>query len=287
MTTSPISPANLEPAIADLLRGLERLAATHGVDFFVCGAYARDLILEGVHGIRALRATRDVDLALAVPDWATHDRLLRAATEARLLDRIGDDPQKFRAPGAGVPVDVIAFGGVEAPAGSVAMPPDGGHRMTVIGFADVAACTVAMDVGEHVEIAVASLHGLAILKVIAWSDRGGATAGRDAIDLAFLLRHYGHPVMSDRLHSEALALLEDENYDTMLAGARLLGRDMAEAMSPETSRVVEAILTRESAEASGYRLALAMAGRDVDGEGFERSMRLIERLLAGARERGR
>lgn len=50
-----------------ILRVVDRVAKTHGVDYFVIGATARDILLTHVFGMPSGRATRDVDFALAIP----------------------------------------------------------------------------------------------------------------------------------------------------------------------------------------------------------------------------
>jgi predicted nucleotidyltransferase len=59
--------------LAELIADL-RAVAPH-VNFLLVGAMARDLLLYHTHGIRAERATKDADLALAVADWNDFERL--------------------------------------------------------------------------------------------------------------------------------------------------------------------------------------------------------------------
>ncbi len=50
-------------------------AAATGSPVMLVGAIARDLLLLHAHGIDTVRATNDLDVAVAVPDWATFERL--------------------------------------------------------------------------------------------------------------------------------------------------------------------------------------------------------------------
>jgi predicted nucleotidyltransferase len=59
----------------DLFRAVDTVARTTGHDFLVFGATARDLVLEGLYGIKATRKTRDVDLAFALRSWDEYDTL--------------------------------------------------------------------------------------------------------------------------------------------------------------------------------------------------------------------
>jgi len=59
---------------------------------------------------------------------------------------------------------------------------------------------------------------------------------------------------SERLYEEDLPLLQEEGFDTTLAGARLLGRDMAKISDPKTFLIVKEILDDETKETSQYKL---------------------------------
>ena len=83
--------------------------------------------------------------------------------------------------------------------------------------------------------------GLAILKLIAWADRGAGDP-RDAIDLATLLREYGAAGNEDRLYGADIGVLEAVGYDFDLAGARLLGVDAGRIAAPSTKKQILALL---------------------------------------------
>lgn len=61
--------------LARVVGALQAVAAPLGVEFFLMGAAARDLILRYAHGIEAQRATEDVDFAVMVHDWHAYDAL--------------------------------------------------------------------------------------------------------------------------------------------------------------------------------------------------------------------
>jgi len=58
------------PATVALLRHVRDAADRRGIDFVVAGATARDIVLWHVHGVRAERATRDIDVAVCAISWA-------------------------------------------------------------------------------------------------------------------------------------------------------------------------------------------------------------------------
>ena len=131
------------------------------------------------------------------------------------------------------------------------------------------------------DIPFATPAGLAIMKVIAWNDRS-SHGNKDAGDLAFLIRTYLDAGNQDRLLNELPDLLAEDDFDYERAGARLLGRDMAKILSPDTKKVIFDILDRETKEQSQYRLVGdMMKGYAVGGDAFEYYLRLLEALKEG------
>jgi len=232
----------LDPVMLEVFRHVDGVARDLAVDYFVIGAMARDILLAGVFGLSAGRATRDVDLAVAMQGWQEFE-----AMKARLADtgafrsdeRIAQRLYQLAgAAGRGYPLDLIPFGGVEQRGGAIAWPPDGAVVMNVAGYGETFASAVLVEVEPGLVLRVASLAGLAILKLIAWVDRGAADP-RDAIDLATLLRQYGTAGNEDRLYGAEIGVLEAVNYDFDLAGARLLGMDAGRiAASPTYAQIL-------------------------------------------------
>jgi predicted nucleotidyltransferase len=227
----------LDPETLEILRQVDRAARELAFDCFVVGAMARDILLTGVFGLPAGRATRDVDLALAVEGWpqfeAIKARLVGTGafnSDERVAQRLY---YRAASAGRGHPLDLIPFGGVELPGGEIAWPPDRAVVMNVAGYGEAFASAVPVEVEPGFAVRVASLPGLAILKLVAWADRGAGDP-RDTIDLATLLRQYGAAGNEDRLYGTEIGVLDVVNYDFDLAGARLLGMDAGRIAAPST-----------------------------------------------------
>lgn len=157
--------------------------------------------------------------------------------------------------------------------------------MNVIGFQDAlrAACTVRLHDNPVLDVSFASLAGLALLKLAAWPDRGQVN-GKDASDLAFIMRVYLDAGNQQRLHAEHADLLHGE-FDYEQAGARLLGRDIATIASPATREYLREILQVETGEQPQYRMIEAMQRAATGTEGdFDRHLLLLESLQTGMSE---
>lgn len=77
------------PVPEDVLRDLTALCRTAEVEFLVIGVAARDLVIHSRQRSEPTRATKDIDIAVAVRG----DEDFRAL--AQVLDRRGRAPHKF------------------------------------------------------------------------------------------------------------------------------------------------------------------------------------------------
>lgn len=232
--------------LLDILRRVDAATRRLGIEYFVGGALARDLILWHVFGKETGRATHDVDLGICVDDWSTFDALRTCLTEGggfslqpgvahRLIYRpvgIGTDntPDFF-------PLDLLPFGGVEHANGTIAWPPGRDVVMNVAGFAEARTSALTVDMAEDLAIPVISLPSLAVLKLIAWCDRHTETV-KDATDFLLIARRYAAAGNLDRLYETEPELLRAVEFDPDLAGAILLGKDAAAVCGGAAAKVI-------------------------------------------------
>lgn len=285
-TSSPLTPKPDRPVDPLTLRviGEIQLAASElGIRVFVVGAVARIILLENIHGLNAGRATTDVDFAFALDNWEQFDALRtlllenpRFSASEHVAHRLS-----FRVPGFkhAYKVDLIPFGGVETGRNTIAWPPDMAIMMNVAGFSDAFAGAVSMEVSPGIEASVASLPGLAILKLFAWADRRQENS-KDAIDVVTLLRSYHQAGNDSRIYEDAsaLAALEAVGYDPELTGAWLLGNDVATMASESTVAALEALLTGAIKDRLIEDMARAMKGRT---DAMDYAARLLEQFTRG------
>ncbi len=281
LTPKPDRP--VDPLTLGVIGEIQQAANKLGVPVFVVGAVARIILLENIHGLNAGRATTDVDFAFALDHWeqfhAIKTLLLenpRFSVSEQVAHRL-----YFRAPGLehAYRVDLIPFGGIETNQNTIAWPPDMAIMMNVAGFSDAFAAAVCVEVSPGIETAVASLPGIAILKLFAWAARRQENS-KDAIDVVTLLRSYHEAGNDHRIYDDAsaLAVLEAVEYDPELAGAWLLGKDVATVASESTVTVLEALLHGATKDRLIEDMSRAMKGR-ADAMGY--ASRLLEQFTRG------
>jgi predicted nucleotidyltransferase len=272
----------VEPLTLNVLEVVASVAAELELPWFVAGAMARDILLSSVFGLDTGRATRDVDLAVALASWQQFAELKQRLLNTTLFHEAkGVAHRLYYRPqpnGHGYPLDLIPFGGIHDKEQMIAWPPDMSEIMSVAGYDEAFDAAVEVEVRPKLVVRVASLPGLAVLKIFAWQDRGG-TNSNDAADLVTLFRRYADAGNMDRLYGPELKVLEAADYAVDLASPRLLGRDVREIVSVSTAEKLEEILHGRTDRLISD-MARAFPGVD---DSITESERLLDQFRAGFR----
>jgi predicted nucleotidyltransferase len=240
--------------------------AAPGMEPLIVGALARDLLLHYGHGFKIERATADVDFALAVDDWDQYSATRQALLASGLFSPSRNAAHKLQHARFGW-VDLIPFGALEHSDGTIAWPPAGDEVMTIIGYVEAASAAITVALPDDQTARVISLPMLAVLKVLAWSDRHRFTQGKDAVDLQLILRRYLEAGNLDRLYAEFPHAITD-NFDFEPTGAWLLGHDARTALQRHSARfdrvvgVVDAVIAPELDADARLTLALQLVPGD-------------------------
>ncbi|MDR5646436.1 nucleotidyl transferase AbiEii/AbiGii toxin family protein [Burkholderia cenocepacia] len=277
-----------------LLREVAAAAAARSIPWFVGGASARDILLAHVHDIEPTRATADVDIGICIESWDGHEALRTELLASGYFEQRGNATHRldYRVPASGARtwLDIVPFGRIADDRGEIAWPPDQVIRMNVAGFEEALRAAVLVRMDADLVVPVASLPSQAMLKIIAWQDRH-AIDRKDATDLLFLLAWYGDAGNLERLYADdGFDLIERHEHDPDVAGAALLGRDMAAIVTPEVGDQILAVLAPDDPSPLMLTHMMASRTRIPGGDSTERSGQLFdafrqEFLAAVRRER--
>lgn len=244
--TKPIR--TLDPIRISVIREIHKAAGELGVEVFMIGAMARIILLEYVFELSAGRTSNDIDFAFAAESWDEFERIKKYLieqsnfTESRkkVHQLIYNSPEQEHA----FEIDLIPFGAIESQPNTIKWPPDMSVIMNVAGYRDALGAAVKIELEPNLTISIASLPGIAILKIFAWVDRRYDSKSKDAIDLATLLRSYNEAGNQNRIYEDpsAIAALEAVEYDMELTGAWLLGKDAAKVASQPTKDEILTII---------------------------------------------
>ncbi len=125
-------------------------------------------------------------------------------------------------------VDFVPFGQIAGEDEMIEWPPDRSTVMKTTGFTDAFndAFSGGLRNDPDFKVNIASIPGLAIMKMIAWDDNY-PNRNKDAIDLEFLMRNYIDAGNTERFYEEGSDILKEKDFDYETASSRFLGRDAA------------------------------------------------------------
>ena len=201
MTTSLDVSRKLDQVSVDLLLAVDSVAVGLGVSYCIVGAFARDVVLGLCFGIDTGEATRDIDFGLMMNDWAQFDELRARLIANKNFAEHRSIPHRLTFRGVRQ-LDIMPFGGIERRPGEIAWPPEFTTVMSTVGLRQAHARALHITIAEGRSVPFASPAALALLKLIAWSERGSAVNRKDARDLSLLLTTYLRAGNEERLYGE-------------------------------------------------------------------------------------
>jgi predicted nucleotidyltransferase len=133
---------------------------------------------------------------------------------------------------------------------------------------------------------IASLSGLAAMKLISWKDRYPERS-KDAKDFEYIARNYIDAGNLERVYSgkdSDISEIEDADYELM--SARLMGRDVSEILNLEAKDYILKILETETGEQKSYKFIEDMRqGNYIERNDFDMRLKLVESFKQGFIER--
>jgi predicted nucleotidyltransferase len=266
-----------------IIREISIAAAMLGHRALLVGATARIILIEHVFGLAPGRATRDIDFAFAMENWAQFEALKQHLIGKHGLQADAHAVHRLYFPIQGtthrMQIDLVPYGALGGPAAELRWPPDKAIIMNIAGFADAAASAVQVELSTDVTIDIASLPGLAILKLLAWANRKNETHN-DASDLTTLLRNY-HEAQGDRVYSLPADTFAELGYDIELGGAWLLGNDVRHiAHTPTAEKLTRMVESTDVIKGLARDMARGLNNK-IDPDGHATS--LLAQFIAGFR----
>lgn len=274
----------LDPIRMLVIHEVHKAAKELGVELFMIGATARIILLEHVLNLSAGRTSNDMDFAFAAKSWEEFEKIKKflidqsSFTESseKIHQLLFNTPEQQHA----FEIDLIPFGAIESQPNTIKWPPDMSIMMNVAGYRDAFNAAIKIELEPNLTISIASLPGIALLKVFAWVDRRHDSKAKDAIDLATLLRSYYEAGNQERIYEDpaAIAALEAAEYDVEITGAWLLGKDAAQLASKTTKEQIVAIISGERKRYLIQDMAKEMKALE---DPLEYSERLLQQFTDG------
>lgn len=213
------------PLLVELLKKLTDSFNRMGREFYVIGATARDIIIRQLIGTTSGRRTKDLDIAIAIPDWSVLDEI-KDVLVADGFKKSADMRQRFYY--GEYELDIVPYG-VAKDDDNIYWPPEEEIAMSVKGFDEVLSEAITVNIDGEFDIRIASLHGLFLLKFNAWLDRNIETS-KDAEDMSFILSNYFMANLDRNVYTE---VYDWENFDEYIVGGYWLARDLLLLLTKE------------------------------------------------------
>ena len=257
------------PLLVSLLAKLSETFECIGSEFYVIGATARDILIRILAQSPDQRRTRDLDIAIAVPDWNRYGEIqewlvcsgFRKSKYYRQRFYYGE-----------YEVDVVPFGAIVKD-DYIIWPPDEDIAMSVKGFNEALDRPINVCIDDSFDIKVVSLQGLFVLKLNAWLDRN-LQSNKDAEDLWCIIDNYYYANEHRGIYPEVYDI---ENFDLSVAGAYWLAKDLCQILAKDTINYFRNVIMAEIENDGGGRLVMQMVetGRGLYPADVIRSLRII------------
>lgn len=237
MTTSGQTYKELAiPYFREVFQIIDEVLSERGIPYYLVGVNAIALeLLEKGH--KPSRGTKDIDFAIMISTLSEFDRVadqlvVRGFTKVKA-------PWTFYHPEFNAVVDLLPFGEVEE------NDTDNFNKrysdLHVLGFKEVLSQSKEILIEEKIAH-IPPLHGMVILKLVAWSDRP-EDRGNDPSDILLIITKYFDLEFDDIVENHFDAFPEgDAPLDKLKLAARVLGRKAA-AMLQQSEKLTQRILT--------------------------------------------
>lgn len=277
MTNISLDLRNKLPAktIAGLLT-LKTEADRIDIPILMVGATAREIVLRYQFGIVG-RATRDIDFGISVGSWNQFGNLKSALVNTGYFQSNEKYPHQLESSQFEIRIDIVPFGDIETSDGIISWEND--CEMNVSGFTEAHQQAIKVSFADNLILDVVSPTGLALLKLVSWSDR---KANRDAEDFWLIAGNYLDLGNYERLFEELMEFLGDEEFDNTIAGALLLGRDIKKMLNAKTELICNNLFGDPKAREQ-FTLAIhsQQKGPDDNFDRVEEVLKAIGRGLEG------
>lgn len=214
------------PLIKPILTELTTYFKKTGISFFVIGATARDIVME-LNNKKSGRLTYDLDIAITVNDWEQWQKVEEEIVSLENFSKDADQKQRFLYKDK-FQLDIVPFGNVMKEDSKIFWPPDEDFAMSVLGFDAAEEASLKVNIDQEIEIQIASLSGIFLLKITAWKDRNHKS-NKDADDIGFILENY-LSINDQRAAENHYEEVYADDQTIITGSAALLGIDVSEIL---------------------------------------------------------
>ncbi len=264
----------------EILQKVTSVAEKLNIPIFLIGATARDLVLEYGYNLPKSKKTRDIDFAVTVSGWQEYEKLKLELVKTGNFTLDLEAEHRMIENSSQTKIDFVPFGEIELPPGQITFPNKSGSKMNMTGFTEAFNSALIVQLSENLIMKIASPVGLALLKLFSWNDR---FENKDASDFWLIVKNYLNIADNEgRIYGKYASWLEDADYDFEVAGAKLLGIDMAEISLKETKMQVLSFFENQK-KMERFAFEIMRVESKVE-DNFDRIMLILKAIEEGLKE---
>lgn len=208
------------PHFKEVFEVIDRAMKENGTPYYLISATA--IALEMLRlGTKPLRGTKDIDFAVMVSSKEEYEKIRNT-----LLDygfQKSEDPWRMKHKKTDTLVDILPFGEIEE--NRTVNFRDSKAELHILGLKEVLENPSQVEIDEHIAD-IPCLHGMVILKLIAWSDLPDKR-DNDPYDILRIIELY-FELYADEIYKVHNDLFDVDGFDQNKISARVLGRKVAQ-----------------------------------------------------------
>lgn len=261
----------------ETLQKVTSVAEKLNIPIFLIGATARDLVLVSGYNLPKSKKTRDIDFGVAVGNWQEFEKLKLEFVKSGNFSLDSKAEHRLIENSSQTKIDFVPFGEIESPPGQITFPGKSENKMNMAGFTEVYKSALTVRLSADLVIKIVSPVGLALLKLFSWNDR---FENKDVSDFWLIVKNYSDIADNEeRIYGKYATWLEDVDYDFEIAGAKLLGIDMAEISLKETEiQVLSFFENQKKLEKFAFEI-MRVEGKTEDN--FDRIILILKAIEEG------
>jgi predicted nucleotidyltransferase len=248
-TMSDKNEIQLDPNTIEMLHEMETVFKKFDIEYYLAGAFARDVQFQTKNSEIFIRKTDDIDLAVCISHEEKYNEVMEALVATGSFTRDEKEIIKLHYR-LGKEVDLIPFGEIENAERVVHLTKPKAFTLQMPGFAEAFPFIEVIKSGDLI-LNTCPVEGLVMLKLISWDDRPHRT--HDLNDIDNIVDAY-FDWNSDEIYSDQFDIMEiydtsDSHFYLPKVSAHIIGRKMKPmlANSPDLlSRVLSILEKKEN-----------------------------------------
>lgn len=264
----------------EILRKVMQITEKLDIPIFLIGATARDFVLEYGYNLPKSTKTSDIDFGVAVRDWQEYEKLKSELVKTGNFTLDSKVEHRLIENSTQTKIDFVPFGEIESPPGQITFQNKSETIMNMTGFTEVYKSALIVRLSVDLTLKIVSPVGLALLKLFSWNDR---FENKDASDFWLIVKNYLNIADNqERIYNEYSDWLEEEDYDFEIAGAKLLGIDIAE-ISLEEAKLQILSFFENQRRLERFTYEIMRVEKSVE-DNFDRILSTLKAVEKGLRE---